>query len=115
MNARLLSCPRFERFGQPFNNSRRYATSASPRLVSTDEMWAGGSAVPSRQGGMYRSKKARIRDNPAGPRSEPAFSLNWITSRFATTRPDAKVEGPLLLIHFVWPHWINRKIRVKAK
>ena len=35
---------------------------------------------------MYRSKKARIRDDPAGPRSESAFSLNWITSCLPTIR-----------------------------
>jgi hypothetical protein len=49
-----------------------------------------------RQGRIYRSKKARIRDDPAGPRSESAFSLNWITSCLLTIRseqplPDASV------------------------
>jgi hypothetical protein len=33
-----------------------------------------------RQDGIYRSKTARIRDDPAGPRSESAFSPYWIPS-----------------------------------
>ena len=41
-----------------------------------------------RQGRIYRSKKARIRDDPAGPRSEWAFSLNWITSCLLTIRSE---------------------------
>src|ERR1019366_2991665 len=37
-----------------------------------------------RQGRVDRSKKARTRDDPTGPGSESAFSLNWITSRLPT-------------------------------
>jgi hypothetical protein len=38
--------------------------------------------------GSIAQKKAGIRDDPAGPRSEPAFSLNWITSCLPTIRPE---------------------------
>ena len=38
-----------------------------------------GSLAPSRPGRIYLSKKTRLGDDPAGLRSEPAFSLNWIT------------------------------------
>jgi hypothetical protein len=51
----------------------------------------GASVNTSPQGRIYRSKKARIWDDSGGPRSESAFSLNWITSCLLTIRQSERI------------------------
>jgi hypothetical protein len=50
--------------------------------------------------GSISQKKARLGDDPAGIRSESAFSLNWITSCLPTIHSEVDRE-PFLFVRFL--------------